>query len=531
MATSATRRDAARPGLATLNLTSGSGNLRRPEFWQTVPTIRNQMAKGAAWMLLARLAERGLGLMSTLVLARVLAPADFGIVAMAMSFVALLELMTAFGFETSLVQKQSDSRDQLDTAWTYSILFGVLVALGMVAGAGSISKFFGEVALEDALRVLALGFLIQSFQNIGVVAFRIQMRFDLEFRFLVAKKLAAVAVTVPLAILLESYWALVIGQVVSRAVGTALSYLVHPYRPRVSLAASRDLFRFSKWVLALNWAGYLLERSPDWILGRQLGAGSVGVFTVASELARLPSTEISAPINRAVFSGYARLQDDAAALRREYLAVLGMVCLVAFPAALGLAATAELFVTLMLGSKWLAAIPVIKVMALYGLMSVLQSNTTALYFAIGRADIAAKVAAFNVVLLVVAMIPLAAAYGIIGAAAAYVLSVGCVLPISLLVIVRTLGLTARDIAHAVARPVSAGATMFLVVSALGKTMGSPATVGAAGLYLLAMVVAGCMAYVTVVCVLWRLSGRPDCAELMLLRRAYPAAARRLEATS
>ena len=147
------------------------------------------MAKGAAWMVFAKLVERSIGLISTLILARLLVPQDFGIVAMAMSFVALLELLTAFGFDVALIQKQTKTRPALDTAWTYGILTGLAMAALMVALASPIASFYREDALTDVIRALAIGSIAQGFQNIGVVAFRMDMRFDKEFQFLIAKKI------------------------------------------------------------------------------------------------------------------------------------------------------------------------------------------------------------------------------------------------------------------------------------------------------------------------------------------------------
>lgn len=485
------------------------------------------MARGAAWMVLARLADRVIGVASTLVLARVLVPHDFGIVAMAMSFVALLELTTAFGFEAALVQKQEQTRARLDTAWTFSILFGLVVSGAMVACAGPIAAFFREPDLQDVMRALALGFLVQGFQNVGIVAFRIEMRFDREFRFMLAKKLVGFVVTVPLALLLQSFWALVIGQIASRVGGTLLSYLMHPYRPRVSLAASGELFGFSKWILALSWIGYVIERSPEWVLGRLLGPGAVGVFSLAAEFARLPSTEISAPVNRAVFSGYSRLKDDASALRREYVSVLAMVSLLAVPAALGLGAVAELFVPAVLGERWVAAVPVLKLMCAFGLMTVLQSNASALFLAVGRSDLTARLLGAQAVLLVALMIVLSQRMGVAGAALAYVLSLCVVLPATFVFIARATGLRLREIVAAIWRPVLAAGVMFLAVQRVCERLGTSGDTGELLLKLVVAAASGAVVYALVIAAAWFVARRPEGAEAMLLRRVPVERVRRV----
>lgn len=483
--------------------------------------IRRAMAKGAAWMVLARVADRAIGLLSMLVLARLLAPHDFGIVAMAMSFVALLELLTAFGFETALVQKQAERREQLDTAWTYSVIFGVLIAALIVAFCEPIARFFSEPELANVLRVLALGFIAQGFQNVGIVAFRIDMHFDREFQFLVGKKLIGLVVVLPLAFWLQSYWALVLGQLATRFGGTLLSYAMHPFRPRISLAASSELFNFSKWLLANSWISYLSERSPDWIIGRVLGPTSVGVFNIGTELSRLASTEISAPVNRAVFSGYAKLLGDPAALRREFLSVCGFVCLVACPAALGVGATSPLLVPALLGAKWAAAIPVMQVMSLFGLLSLLTSNAGYLYLALGRPDITVKLGTGTAVLQVVLMLLLTPRFGVVGTAAAYSLSLAAILPVSLLILHRTLGLTLREYVRATGRAIVASLAMYGVVTwACARLVADrpPASsLQALGPLVLAVVL-GAVVYVGLVLAMWLAAGRPDGAEASVLRR-------------
>lgn len=483
--------------------------------------IRSAMAKGAAWMVLARIADRLIGLVSMLVLARLLAPHDFGIVAMAMSFVALLELLTAFGFDTALVQKQAARREQLDTAWTYSVVFALGVAALIAMLCVPISRFFGEPDLADVLRLLALGFIAQGFQNVGIVAFRIDMQFDREFQFMVGKKLIGLVVVLPLAFWLQSYWALVIGQLATRIGGTALSYAMHPFRPRLSLAASGELFNFSKWLLASSWISYVGERSPDWILGRLLGPAAVGVFNIGSELSRLASTEISAPVNRAVFSGYAKLLEDKLALRREFLSVCGMVCLVACPAALGVGATAPLLVPALLGTKWEAAIPVIQVMSMFGLLSLLTGNAGYLYLALGRPDLTVKIGTATVLLQVVLMLLLSPKFGVVGTAAAYSLSLAVIVPVSVTVLRRAIGLTFREYVAATGRSVVAALAMFGLVSwTCARFVGDgppQSSLEAIGPLLLAVVL-GAVVYVGLVTAMWFAAGRPEGAEAILLRR-------------
>lgn len=477
------------------------------------------MATGAIWMVLAKLAERSLGLISMLILARLLVPQDFGIVAMAMSFVALLEMLSAFGFEIALIQKQTKERGHWDTAWTFNVLLGFAIAALMIVFATPVADFFEEPALVNVLRVLAIGSAAQGLQNIGLVAFRTEMQFDREFRFLTAKRVLGFVVTIPLAIIFESYWALVIGQTVGRVGGTALSYWVHPYRARFCLTATKDLFHFSKWMLVLNIIAYLKERSATWVVGRLAGPAALGAFTISYELATLPSTELVAPINRAVFPAYARLaKEGIESLRREYLSVIGVIVLLATPAVLGVAATAPVLVPVILGPNWIQAIPVLTLLSLFGYTFIVQGNAQAAYLALGRIDIPTKLNSIHTVIQLAALIPLTNMYGVIGAAWAYFLTATIMIPASLGVVLRMLHIPVLDFIAEVWRPLAAAAVMYVGVLKFLQLFPAYTTSAAALPALLGAVAIGAAIYLTMVAVLWLMCGKPAGAEKIALAK-------------
>ncbi|HET9448418.1 MAG TPA: oligosaccharide flippase family protein, partial [Steroidobacteraceae bacterium] len=211
--------------------------------------IRSKMARGAAWMVAFKGVERMLGLVSTLVLARLLAPTDFGVVAMATSLMAMLELFSAFGLDAALIQRANATRTHYDTAWTLNICAGVVIALLMLALAWPMSLYFREPRATGAIAVLAAAAFVIGLENIGVIAFRKEMNFRKEFVYLASKRVGGLIATVSLALWLRSYWALVFGNLIGRVIGVVLSFALHPYRPRLSLQAVGDFFHFSKWLV------------------------------------------------------------------------------------------------------------------------------------------------------------------------------------------------------------------------------------------------------------------------------------------
>ncbi len=464
-------------------------------------------------MVLFKFAERGLGLISTLILVRLLLPADFGVVAMAMSFVALLELLAAFGFDVALIRNQGTDRKDYDTAWTLNVLLGLAVAVLMVSLSTTLAGFYREPALGTVIAVLAIGSALQGFENIGVVAFRKELDFAREFRFQVSKKIVSFAVTIPLAFMLRSFWALVIGIVAGRCANVLLSYWVHPYRPRFSLAARGDLLHFSKWLLINNALNFLRERTSDFVIGRTGGARSLGLFNVSYEVANLPTTELVMPINRAVFPAYARIAGDADAMRASFAAVIGVIALFAVPAGTGIAAVAHVLTPVVLGARWLDAVPAIELLALFGVTIALQTNSYSVYLALGKPQYQAGISLVFLAVLIPALMFFTSELDIRGAARAFVLAGVVILPINYAVALRLLQLPAITIIAALWRPIVAAACMFVAVRGLLAVMP-----GGDLIKLAVGVVAGLITYLVTVAVLWKASGVRGGAERAVFDR-------------
>jgi len=465
-------------------------------------------------MVLLRLADRSIGFASTLVLARLLVPADFGLVAMAASVMALVELLGAFGFDIALIRETNPKPSQFNCAWTLNISLGVIMALFMLGLAWPLSEFYSEERLPLAIVALAVGTLGGSFENIGIVEFRRQLNFDQEFRFQITKRLISFTVTLTLAFTIGNYWAMIAGMVTGRIVGTALSYVVHPFRPRLGLVGASAMLHFSKWLLFNNVISFLEDRSSDFFIGRINGPSSLGLYNMGYELANLPTTDLVAPISRAVFPSYAKVAGDGPQLRDMFISVISVTAMLAVPAGLGLAVVASLVTPLLLGEKWLGAIPVIEIVAIHGVIHSLQSNVYATYLARGRAELPAKLGLVYVSLLISLIALLAPQFGIIGAAYACLITAAIMAPINLMICSRLLEMPIGRWADNVWRPIFAAAGMYYALRHVKDAMVNQSLWVA----LSACVATGAVIYLATLLFLWLLSGRPEGAERMLLTR-------------
>lgn len=306
---------------------------------------------GALWTLALRWTDRLIGFVSTLILARLLLPNDFGVFALASIIAGLADVLLDLGVHIALIQDPAPQREDYDTAWTLRIVQSALAAMLLLLLAQPLAGLLDEPRLAPLLPWLAVALLLGSLENIGVVDFQKQQHFDQDFRFFFSKRVVGFVLTITLALVLRSYWALVAGTLGQRMVGIVLSYVLHPYRPQFSLRRAGKIWGFSRWILLQNVGIYLEQRLDKILVGKREPTALVGAYAVADEIAAMPGTELLAPLNRTLLPVLAARMDKPDQVREAYLLALSVQCLIGFPAAVGLVMTADQVVALLLGAQ------------------------------------------------------------------------------------------------------------------------------------------------------------------------------------
>jgi PST family polysaccharide transporter len=488
-------------------------------------TVGDNVARGAAWMLLYRLGDRALGVISTIVLARLLVPGDFGVLAMAMSVIGLLELASTFGLEVALIQRKDARREHYDTVWTLNLIFAGACGLAMLAAAYPAALFYSEPRLVPVIATLAGAWSIQALENIGVVDFRKRLEFRRDFFYLSVKRVVQFVIVIVLARLLSSYWALVLGILVHRVFGVAFSYFASNYRPRLSLAAKGDLLHFSSWMFVNNLIGFANQRFANFVVGRVAGPTALGIYTVSSEISSVPTVELVMTANRAVFAGYAHVSHEYQRLRSAFVQVLGTVGLFVMPAAVGMACVAPVLVQLVLGSKWSLAAPMVAILAVSGGLFALGTATGSVLLALGRVHQMSMLTGIRCVLIVAGMSILVQRLGMRGAALSELIATAVYLPLAFTLAARPLSMAIGDFVSFFWRPVCATVAMFLLLRTSAASIAEPLATTTVSLFrqLGTQVALGALAYVGVLAGLWVLSGMPkDSAEFGLLDRVRSA---------
>ena len=467
-----------------------------------------------------RLASRLLGIINTLVLVRVLVPSDFGLVTLATSFSMAIDGLSYLGLQEALVRERSLDRSLYDTGFTMNGLRGLLTALVIAACAWPASRFFGDTRLVAIFLVLAVGLLMSSLENIGTVDFQRDLLFGKQVQIMMVPRLASMVATIGVALVWHTYWALVVGILINRGMRVIYTYMLHAYRPRITLRAWRRLVGFSFWSWTLSMVSLLQSRCDAIVIGGYLNTTAVGLYSVGAEVGGLASSELLEPITRALFAGFSSAQRTGEGVGQAYLQAIAVVAMLVLPASAGIALIAPWVMHLAFGAHWDAAVPLVQVFACIGVFRVGGIISAVLLTAEGAPNIAFRIEAVVTTVRLVALLVAVPALGLIGAAVAVAITAMVDEVIYLVVTFRRASLHASDLAMILWRPALATGGMALAVYATGLTQPPAEGIGANGGFLLAAIVLlGALVYSVLLLLAWLASGRPRGAETYLLSAA------------
>ena len=486
-------------------------------------SLAARTVRGAGWLLGWRLASRLLGIVNTVVLVRLLTPSDFGLVALATSFSFAIDSLSYLGVGEALVRERAVDRVLYDTAFTIGVLRGSITALIIVACAWPAARFFGDARLTSIFLVLGFAIFMSSLGNIGTVDFQRDMAFGKQVQIAFVPRVASIIASVVCAMVWRSYWALVVGMLVARGVGLVFTYVVHPYRPRVTLRAWRRLVGFSFWSWALSLTALVQNRADAIIIGGYLNPTAVGLYSVGREVGGLVSSELLGPITGALFPSFSSARRSGDSVAWVYLRTISVVALLTLPAGAGIALVARPMMLLVFGARWEAAVPLVQVFACAGVFQVGTSIAMVLLMVENLLHISFRAECVSTLLRLTALLVLVPVFGLVGGASGMAGTDLIMEVIYLAITCRRVGLRAHDLALNLWRPALATGVMALVLLAAGLTQ-PPGGAGAvrSGVLLGATVLAGALVFAATLSAAWLASGRPRGAETYVLALAGQA---------
>ncbi len=349
------------------------------------PALTKRVMRGAAWIIGGRFVVRTLGLVNTLILARLLLPEDFGLVAIGVTVMQLLQNITDIGVSRTVVKFRDAGRKQYDTLFTISLIRGLAVTAVMLLAATLAGGFYNDPRATVVFFGISIVPLLHAIINPRFFEFERELDFSKQFGLEAADKLIGVAVSITIAVVFQSYWAIILGLVSGAFAQTIMSWLLRPYRPRLSFAAIGEIGGFAGWLAGLSFVAALNNKLDVLFLGKFVSPADVGAFFVGGSIASLPSGEVAIPMARAIYPGFSELQGDSAAMRRAYLRGAEALAFIAMPASFGVAFVAQDLVALLLGAGWERAVLMLQYFSPAAGLAVIFYATNAYALALGRA--------------------------------------------------------------------------------------------------------------------------------------------------
>jgi lipopolysaccharide exporter len=390
----------------------------------TKQTLSKKVSRGVAWVGLSTLISRVLGIVSSVLITRLLLPEDFGLMAMAIAVISFSQGSTQTGFESALVQIQDEPERLFNSAWTMELIRNVILATIIVSSAPLLSQFFEEPRLIPLVRFLSLSFVFLGLKNIGVVFFRKQLDFHKIFLLETVPVLVYIITLITLAVILRSVWALVIASVVSHVTICIVSYLIHPFRPRLefNLRKTKELFSFGKWILGSSILVMIREQGVTMFIGKILGVTILGFFNRANAFSTVLFQQITEAVWKIGFPLLSGMQNRKDVIRETYLKISQLLTFIGFPIAGGLFILSHDFTLLFLSEKWLPIVPMMQLFCIQGLLIFVNTPAGILFQAIGKPGIGVRISFLGSCVLLVIVYPLTLKFHEIGVVLAMVIS-------------------------------------------------------------------------------------------------------------
>lgn len=474
-------------------------------------TAYRDVARAIGWTLASRWGIRAVGLFSTMVMARLLTPNDFGVAAMAVMLAGLVDHFSRLGISMLVIRQRDESRDFYNTGWTMQILQGVVIAAMLIILAPVAASYFSEPRIVLVIYLVALTAFVAGHSNIGMVLVRKELDFAKDFRYQMYYRLACLVATIPLAILWRDYWAIVAGQFVAQVVSVAQSYAMHPYRPRLSFARIRHFLAFGKSVIPYNVGFFLTGKADVFVVGGISSAAGLGMYNIAAELSSTFTREVVGTIGRGLLPNYAKLASSRDRLVEVFLTVLGATAALALALGIGLAAVSCEFVRVLLGEQWEGAGPIVFWLSIYGtFVCILETLGGHILIVLGKERLSAFLMWCRLGFLLPLTVIASTQGSLTFVAAAAACSAALALPIYCYFLVQSLEIRVIQIVSILWRP-SLSAVIMLTLTSL-----IPIWFDNTVLMLIAKVVVGAAIYAGLLAGLWFAAGRPQGAEQLFV---------------
>ena len=434
--------------------------------------LQRRVARGLTWTIVDTWGSQALNLGIFVVLARLLTPVDFGLVALAAVFVALAQLLVDQGLGDALIQRPQVTRSHIDTAFWVAVVTGTLLMVSGLLLAEPIAGTLHEPELAPILRVLALSFVLSALASIPAALLRRELAFRrLAMRAILAAGVGGV-VSVAMAIGGFGAWALVGQQVAAAAVSVIVLWGVTPWRPgwRISLRHFGELFSFGAHIVGSDLLNFLSRNVDNLLIGVVLGPVQLGLYAIGYRILTVTQTMLVTVAVRITFPAFARLQHDPERMRRAYFRVSRAGSLVILPGYVGLALVAPELTVAVFGERWIESGAVAAILFLIGPVLTIQAFSGSLLNATGHPNVLFRFRLISSVVNVLGFL-IAVPFGIHAVAAAFVVRAYLLLPLIMWWVRVYVGIGAREYLAQLRGVAAATAVMVVCVLSVKLLLG------------------------------------------------------------
>lgn len=387
--------------------------------------------KGVSWIGLLRMSTRGVSFLRTLILARLLSPAQFGIFGIAILVTAFLEILTETGINVILIQEKEDIKKYINSAWIVSIIRGFLIGLIIFLSASFIANFFNSLPSEILIQLISLVPLIRGFINPFSIKFQKHLEFHKEFWYrLVIFSFDAVIATL-FAYITQNAISLVFGLIAGALLEVLLSFLVIKPLPNLSFNKNYllKLFHSGRWITAYGIFNYLGENFDNLVVGKLLGAFPLGIYQMAYKISYIPISEISDVVNKVIFPVFAKIEVNREKLVNAFKKTTLIVSALAIPTGVFIFVFSKEIVILLLGDRWVEVGPILKILSFYGVIRAIYGPSTALFLSLKKQKYITVMTSVRLFGLFITIVPFVSRYGMLGAAYSALFSSAIEIPV------------------------------------------------------------------------------------------------------
>ncbi|MFN8454774.1 MAG: MOP flippase family protein [Anaerolineae bacterium] len=430
-------------------------------------SLRQKAAKGIVWSVIQKWGREAISFFILLALTRLLPPEAFGLVALAAIFTDFLDIILDQGLGAAIVQRPNLEREHLDTAFWVSVLTGLLLTAGTIAASGLVATFFQEPRLAPVLSWLAIGFIFGSLSSTQMAILQRQLAFkSLAVRSTTAKAVGGI-IGVSLALAGFGVWSLVAQKLVADVTAVIVLWRTNDWRPGFHLSRKhfKELFTFGVSVAGNNILTEIVRHSDDFLIGYFLGPTLLGFYTIGYRLLLVIMRLVTGIINSVAFPAFSRLQQDPKRMLRAFYNVTQYTSLLAFPVFIGLGILAPELIPALFGEKWGPSIPVMQVLALFGILQSVLAFNGSVMRASGKPSWQFGIMLLNAICSVIGF-SVAVQWGIVAVAASLVIVGYLLAPVSYIAVRRLIQVDFRTYLGQFVAPLAASLLMVIIMGGL-----------------------------------------------------------------